>query len=256
MTTAPWVGLKHFIDFFSDDKFALVMRNTLGMSILKLLFGFPFPIILAILLNELYHTKFKKIVQTVSYLPHFFSWVILGGMMITWLSETGIINEILIATGLVEAQSPISFLTEPQLFWGLAITSDIWKELGWNAIIYLAAIAGIDPSLYEAATMDGANKMQKILYITLPSIKGVITILLVLAISGILNTNFEQILVLQNSLNAETSEVIDTLVYKLGIQQGRFSYATAVGLFKSVIAMILLFSANYATKKINDRTIF
>lgn len=253
-SSAPWVGLKNFVDFFTDEKFWLVMKNTLGISILKLLWGFPFPIILAIFLNEIYHAKFKKYVQTVSYLPHFFSWVILGGMLITWLSETGIANDILIKLKIV--QEPVSFLTEPSMFWQLAIISDIWKELGWNAIIYLAAIAGIDPGLYEAATIDGANKLQKIWNITLPSIKGVITILLVLSISGILNTNFEQMLVLQNPLNISSSEVIDTLVYKIGVQSGRFSYATAVGLFKSVVALILLFSANYATKKLNDRTIF
>ncbi len=249
---APWVGLKNFIDFFQDDKFLLVMQNTLGISILKLVVGFPLPILLAIMLNELYHQRFKKYVQTVTYLPHFFSWVVLGGMLLTLLSETGVVNEVLQRFDI----GPIQFLTEARYFWSLTIFSDIWKELGWNAIIYLAAIAGIDPSLYEAATIDGASKLQKIFFITLPSITGIISILLILAISGILTTNFEQILVMQNSLNVSRSEVIDTLVYKVGLQSGRFSYAAAVGLFKSIIAMILLFSANYTSKKLNNRGIF
>ncbi len=249
---APWVGLKNFIDFFQDDKFLLVMQNTLGISILKLVVGFPLPILLAIMLNELYHQRFKKYVQTVTYLPHFFSWVVLGGMLLTLLSETGVVNEVLQRFDI----GPIQFLTEAKYFWSLTIFSDIWKELGWNAIIYLAAIAGIDPSLYEAATIDGASKLQKIFFITLPSITGIISILLILAISGILTTNFEQILVMQNSLNVSRSEVIDTLVYKVGLQSGRFSYAAAVGLFKSIIAMVLLFSANYTSKKLNNRGIF
>lgn len=254
IANAPWVGFKNFIDFFKDDKFWLIMQNTLGISVIKLIIGFPLPIMLAIMLNEIYNQRFKKYVQTISYLPHFFSWVVLAGMLITWLSETGIVNELLLRFNLRE--KPVPFLTESKYFWTLAIGSDIWKELGWNAIIYLAAISGIDPTLYEAATIDGASKLQKIWHITLPSIKGIITILLILAISGILNTNFEQLLVMQNPLNLERSEVIDTLVYKLGLQSGRFSYAAAVGLFKSIIAMILLLSANYTSKKLNNRAIF
>ncbi len=252
--SAPWVGLKNFVEFFNDDKFWLVMRNTLGINAIKLAIGFPLPIALAILINEIRFVRGKKIVQTVSYLPHFFSWVVLGGMIITIFSETGIFNRAVNAMGL--ADGPVNVLTEARYFWGLFITSDIWKELGWNSIIFLAAIAGIDPALYEAASMDGATKIQKIWHITLPSIKGIITILLVLSISAILNTSVEQFLILQNPLNLEASEVIDTLVYKLGLQAGRFSYAAAVGLFKAIIALILLVSANYASKRFNDRAIF
>ncbi len=252
--TAPWVGFKHFIEFFQDEKFSMVMRNTIGISALKLIFGFPLPIILAIMLNELYHARFKKFVQTVSYLPHFFSWVVLGGIMLTWLSESGILNEVLIKWNVIE--NPRAYMTESELFWGIAVASDIWKEVGWNAIIYLAAISGIAPELYEAARIDGASRMQRIWHVTLPSISGITVILLVLAVSSILNTNFDQMLILQNALNVEASEVIDTLVYKLGIRTGRFSYATAVGFFKSIVAMILLISANLATRKIGNRSLF
>lgn len=254
ISSAPWVGLANFKEFLTDSNFFNVMKNTLGISILKLLIGFPLPIIFAIMLNELYHSKLKKYVQTISYLPHFFSWVVLGGIMIGWLSESGFANQVLMNFGLID--NPIVFLAKKEYFWTISIASELWKEIGWNAIIYLAAIAGIDPVLYEAAKIDGAGKLAQIWHITIPSIKGTITILFILAVSGILNTNFEQILVLQNPLNIDTSEVIDTFVYKIGLQSMRFSYATAVGLFKSVIAFILLFSANYASKKINDRTLF
>ncbi|TDT70459.1 carbohydrate ABC transporter membrane protein 1 (CUT1 family) [Hypnocyclicus thermotrophus] len=252
--SAPWVGLENFKEFFMDDNFFLVMKNTLGISVLKLIIGFPLPIAFAIMLNELYNSKLKKYVQTISYLPHFFSWVVLGGIMINWLSQTGLMNKVLMGVGII--QEPIVFLAHPKYFWGISIISDIWKELGWNAIIYLAAIAGINPTLYEAAKIDGAGKMAQIWHITLPSIKGTITILFILAVSGILNTNFEQMLVLQNPLNLSASEVIDTFVYKMGLQSLRFSYATAVGLFKSVIAFILLVSANYTSKKINGKALF
>lgn len=252
--SAPWVGFDNFREFLTDSNFASVMKNTLGISILKLVIGFPLPIMFAILLNELYHSKLKKYVQTISYLPHFFSWVVLGGIMITWLSDTGVINKALMSMGVYH--EPIVFLAKKEYFWTISIISEIWKELGWNAIIYLAAIAGIDPVLYEAAKIDGAGKLAQIWHITLPSIKGTITILFILAVSGILNTNFEQILILQNPLNIDASEVIDTFVYKMGLQSMRFSYATAVGLFKSVIAFILLLSANFVSKKFNDKTLF
>lgn len=251
---APWVGLANFKEFLTDDSFMLVMKNTLGISFLKLIIGFPIPIVFAILLNEVYNAKFKKFVQTVSYLPHFFSWVVLGGIMINWLSETGLINELLTKSGLMK--EPISYLAREEYFWAITILSDIWKETGWNAIIYLAAIAGINPSLYEAAKIDGAGKLSQIWHITLPSIKGTITILFILAVSGVLNSNFDQMLVLQNPLNANASEVIDTFVYKLGLRSMRFSYSTAVGLFKSVIALILLVSANFVSKKFSDRSLF
>lgn len=252
--SAKWVGFKHFIDFFSDENFWNVMKNTLGISFLKLLIGFPLPIVFALLMNEIKNARLKKSVQTISYLPHFLSWVVLGGIMITWCSETGIINELLIKLNFIT--EPISFLAEPKYFWGIAVGSDIWKELGWNSIIYLAAMAGIDPALYEAATIDGASRLQKMWNITLPCIKGTIAILFILAVSGLLNSNFDQTLVLQNPLNLSSSEVIDTYAYKVGIRSARFSYATAVGLFKSLIALLLLITANKTAKRINGSSIF
>ena len=252
--SAPWVGFQNFIDFFKDENFAIVMKNTLGISFLKLLIGFPLPILFAILLSELYNEKLKKFTQTVSYMPHFLSWVVLGGIMINWLGETGVVNGLMMSTGIIK--SPIGFLSNPRYFWWIAIFSDIWKETGWNAIIYLAAIAGINPTLYEAAKIDGAGKLQQIFHITLPSIKGTITVLFILAVRGILNTNFDQVLVLQNPLNLFSSEVIDTFVYKMALRSSRFSYATAVGLFKSVIALVLLIGANTMSKKFNDRSLF
>jgi putative aldouronate transport system permease protein len=254
ISDAPWVGFKYFIEFLQDENFWTVMKNTLGISFYKLLIGFPLPIIFALFLNEITSVRLKKFVQTVSYLPHFLSWVILGGIMMTWLADVGILNEILM--GLHVIKEPVNYLAEPRYFWSIAIISDIWKELGWSAIIYLAAISGVDQEMYEAAKIDGAGRFRRIVDITLPCIKPTIAILFVLAVSGVLNSNFDQILVLRNSLNAGSSDVIDVFVYRMGIQNGRYSYATAFGLLKSVVAFILLFSANKVMKKLNDTSLF
>lgn len=251
---APWVGLKYFQDFFNDINFSDIMTNTIGISLLKLIIGFPLPIVFALLINEIRGIRFKKISQTISYLPHFLSWVVLGGILTNWLSKTGVINDLLMALNVIK--QPISFLGEPKAFWGIVLISDIWKELGWSAILYLAAIAGVDQQIYEAATVDGANKLQKILYITLPSITGTIAIMLILQISGLLNSNFDQILILKNQINISRSQVIDTYVYQVGMTQGNYSYATAVGLFKSVIALFLLLIANKSSKKLLGRSLY
>lgn len=254
ISEAPWVGFKYFQDFFQDINFDNIMTNTIGISLLKLFIGFPMPIIFALLMNEIRGIRFKKISQTISYLPHFLSWVVLGGILTTWLSKTGVINDFLLALNLIS--EPKSFLGDPGVFWGIALISDIWKELGWSAIIYLAAIAGVDQQIYEAATVDGANKLQKILFITLPSITGTIAIMLILQISGLLNSNFDQILILKNQINISRSQVIDTYVYQVGMTQGNYSYATAVGLFKSVIALFLLLIANKSSKKLLGRSLY
>lgn len=254
VSDAPWAGLEHFKALFEDENMGYVIKNTLGMSALKLLIGFPLPIVFAIMLNEVRGVFFKKSIQTISYLPHFLSWVILGGILATWLADVGIINKILMGLNLIDA--PITYLAEPKYFWTIVVASDIWKELGWSAIIYLAAISSISPEMYEAATIDGAGRFQKIWNITLPSIKGTVSILFILAVSGILNSNFDQILVLRNSLNETASSVIDIYVYNIGIEQGRFSYSTAVNLVKSVIALGLLLSANFVTKKLNNSSLF
>jgi putative aldouronate transport system permease protein len=251
---APWVGLMHFRAFLQDDNLLLVLKNTLGISFLRLIIGFPLPIIFALFLNELNNVRFKKSVQTISYLPHFLSWVVLGGILYTWLADVGIINDILLKLGLISER--VNFMAVPKYFWSIVIISDIWKELGWSAIIYLAAIASIDQEMYEAATIDGAGRFGKMFQITLPCIKPTIAILFILAVSGLLNSNFDQIFVLRNSLNQSASDVLDIYVYRIGISNARYSYATAAGLLKSIVALILLITANFTTKKLNETSLF
>lgn len=254
ISDAPWAGWTHFQAMFEDDQMIQVIKNTLGISLLKLIIGFPLPIIFAIFLNELRSLKFNRIVQTISYLPHFLSWVILGGILTTWLSDVGIINDVLMGLRIID--EPIYYLGEPSYFWGIVITSDIWKEFGWSAIIYIAAIASISPELYEAATIDGAGRFQRMWYVTLPSIQGTISILFILTVGSVLNSNFDQILVLKNQLNESASGVIDVYVYEIGISQGRFSYSAAVNLVKSILALILLLFANSVTKRMNQSSLF
>ncbi|OTN76805.1 hypothetical protein A5886_001884 [Enterococcus sp. 8G7_MSG3316] len=254
ISNAEWVGTMYFREFFGDKMFWTVMTNTLGISFFKLLIGFPAAIGLAILINEIVNVRLKKVVQTVSYLPHFLSWVILGGMFITWLSDTGLVNNLLIGAGLID--QPIRFLTDPDKYWAIAVISDIWKEVGWNTILYIAAMTGINPALYEAARMDGANKFQQITRITIPSIRHIIALTFVLSVGGLLGSNLDQTLVLQNPVNYQSSEVINSFVYKMGIQQGDFSYATAVGLFVSVVSLILVVGSHLLTKKISDESVF
>jgi putative aldouronate transport system permease protein len=251
---APWAGLEHFREFVTDGSFFRVMRNTLGINGLRLLIGFPLPIVFALLLNEVLWPGTKRVVQTISYLPHFVSWVILGGLMINWLSDVGLFNAIPMKLGLIK--EPIFYLAEPRYFWWIAVISDTWKELGWSAIIYLAAITSVDPELYEAATMDGAGRLRKVLSITLPGITGAIAIMFVLTVSYLMNSNFDQIFVLKNQLNIPASDVIDIYVYRMGIQAGRFSYSTAIGLSKSVIALGLLFLSNRVARHLTGPSIF
>lgn len=255
--TTPWAangGFQHFLNFFKDEEFFNVMANTLGISILKLIFNFTLPIIFALLLNEVRNIRFKKAVQTITYMPHFLSWVVLGGILTTWLGEGGLFNDLLIKMGVLK--EGVAFLAYPKYFWGITVISDLWKELGWSAIIYLAAISGIDQEMYEAAKVDGASRWKQIWTITLPSIAPTVTIMFILAVGGLLNTNFDQILVLNNPLNAPRSNVLDIYVYQTAMRGMRYSYASAIGLFKSVIAFILLFIANQVTKKLNDTSLF
>ncbi|MBP3743251.1 MAG: sugar ABC transporter permease [Treponema sp.] len=255
--TTPWAtnhGFQHFLEFFKDDEFFNVMGNTLGISILKLAFNFTLPIVFALLLNEVRNMRFKKAIQTITYMPHFLSWVVLGGILTTWLGEGGLFNELLIKMGVLK--EGVAFLAYPKYFWAITVLSDLWKELGWSAIIYLAAISGIDQEMYEAARVDGASRWKQIWTITLPSIAPTVTIMFILAVGGLLNSNFDQILVLNNPLNAPRSNVIDIFVYQTAMRGMRYSYASAIGLFKSVIAFILLFIANQVTKKLNDTSLF
>ena len=221
---------------------------------LKLLICFPLPIVFAILLNEVKNDRFKKNIQTISYLPHFLSWVVLGGILTSWLDENGLVNQVFVKIGLM--QKPLSYLAYPKFFWFIVVFSDLWKELGWSAIIYLAAISGIDQQMYEAAEIDGASRLRQIFSITLPSIKGTIIIMFILAVGGLLNSNFDQIFVLWNPLNSERSNVIDIYTYTTAMRSMRYSYASAIGLFKSVVAFILLFIANQFTKKVNKTSLF
>lgn len=251
----PFVGFDNFTAFLQDKEFINIMMNTLGMNVLQLIIGFPAPIIFAMLLNEVTHLRFKKSVQTITYMPYFISWVVFGGIIIGMLSsDGGLINTILINLNIID--EPIPFVSKPEYFWSIVIASGMIKGIGWGTVIYLAAINSVDQSQYESAVIDGANRFQKMWHITLPSISGTIIIFLLLNISNLLVSNFDQIYVLQNSLNYARSEVIDTYVYKIGIAQMRYSFTTAVGLFKSVIAIILLTLSNTISKKYLGRGLY
>lgn len=249
MAESPWAGLKHFRMFFESPEFYNVMRNTIVISLLKFFIGFPAPILLALMLNEIRHMAFKRIVQTVSYLPHFLSWVIVAGFAMSLMStDNGSINILLEKLNLID--EPVSFLSIPEYFWGILVTTGVWKDIGFSSIVYLAAVAGIDPHMYEAADMDGASKFRQIFTITLPSIMPVVIIFMILAIGNLLTAGFEDILLLGvNPVLREVSDVIDTYVYRVGIQNSRFSYATAVGLFKAVISVGLLTIANFVARR-------
>lgn len=249
---APWVGLENFRIIMNDQFFLESVVNTLGISLLKLLCGFFIPIVLAIMIFEVKSGPFKRVVQTVSYLPHFLSWIILGGMLISWLSTSGLLNQVLEGVGMIEPGAGPNYLLDADKYWWIAVLSDIWKEAGWGTILYLATMSRIDPTFYEAARMDGANKLKQIWYITIPMLKPIISLNLILNVSGLLGSNLDQTLVLMNSQNQAKSEVINSYVYRMGLAQGDFSYATAVGLGISVVSVILLFVANQATKKMND----
>jgi putative aldouronate transport system permease protein len=248
--TAPWVGLENFRIILEDKFFWESVVNTLAISLLKLAVGFVIPIILAIMIFEVHYQRFKRIVQTVSYLPHFLSWIVLGGMLINWLSTTGLFNEILLSLGIIS--QPKNIMLDADKYWWIAVLSDIWKEAGWGTILYLAAMTTIDPTYYEAARIDGANRLKQIWHITLPNIRLIISLNLILTISGLLGSNLDQALVLMNAQNRARAEVINSYVFRMGIAQGDFSYATAVGLGVSVISLMLLVMANKVTSKLND----
>jgi putative aldouronate transport system permease protein len=246
---SEWVGLKHFEAFFNSPDFFRVIRNTIVISLLKLVIGFPAPIVLALMLNEVRNMVFKRVIQTVSYLPHFLSWVIVSGFTISLLSvDNGSLNILLKSLGLID--KPINFLSLPEYFWGIIVTTNLWKEMGFATIVYLAAIAGVDQSMYEAASIDGANKFKQIFLVTLPSIVPVILIFLILNIGGLLNAGFDDLLLLGSSpMLRDVASVIDTYSYRVGIINNRYSYATAVGLFKAIISVGLLTMANFMARR-------
>lgn len=250
-----WVGLANFRLLFADPAFLRVIRNTLAMGIINLSLGFFFSIGFAVLLNEVRNRHVKKVVQTVSYLPHFLSWIIVTGIVLDVLSpETGIINQLLMSFNLIDR--PINFLSEPKYFWWIVGFSNVWKSTGWGSIIYLSAMAAINDELYEAAEMDGANRLRKIWHITLPGIKPTIFILLLINIGGVLNAGFEVQYLLGNGLVQEVSQTIDIFVLKYGISLNNYSFATAAGIFNSFVSIILITSGNKLAKLAGEESLF
>jgi len=244
-----WVGLRYFKDFLSDPHFYEIIRNTVVISLSKLIINFPAPIILALMFNAVRKQFFKRTIQTVSYLPYFVSWVVVAALIHKFFSPTsGLLNDIRIANGL----EPIYYLGKRELFLPFIVLSDMWKGVGYGSIIYLAALTSIDPTLYEAADIDGANGLRKLWHITLPGIKPTVGIMFLLSLGGLFGANMEQILLLQTPATFDVSEVIDTYVLKRGLNMNQFDYATAVGLFRSVISLILVVSTNYLSKKLTE----
>lgn len=249
MWHSPWVGLKYFNDFFHSFYFGRLIKNTLLLSLYELLFQFTAPIVLAFLLNELRSALFKRIVQTVAYLPYFISIVVVVGFIVDFLARDGLINNVLHSLFGIEK---VAYLAEPGWFRTIFVSSGIWQNVGWGTIIYLAAIATIDPSLYEAARVDGANRFQQALHITLPGITPTIIILLILQIGSLMSVNSDKILLMYNTATYETADVIGTYVYRKGILEASFSYSAAIGLFNSVINFILLVLANSISKRVTE----
>jgi putative aldouronate transport system permease protein len=260
MFTSKWVGFKHFIEFFNEYNFHQLLRNTIAISILKLIFTFPVPIIFAITLNEVRNLSVKRVVQTASYMPYFISWVVVSGFCVIFLNtQFGLVNTLLVNWGLIE--KPFNFLANPNVYWTIAVITGIWKEMGWWTILFLAAITGIDPELYEAAIIDGAGRMRRILHITIPCILPTIMVVLILAIGnlfggGIGGSNFDQSFLLGSNGNRSTSDIIQTYVFRIGLSQGRYDYATAVGLIQSVVSVVLIFASNRISKRLTGSGLY
>ncbi|MGX7031065.1 ABC transporter permease [Vagococcus zengguangii] len=250
---SPWVGFKHFQRFFDSYYFWDLLKNTLGISIYSLIVGFPLPIILALALNELKDGKFKKITQTVTYAPNFISVVVMVGMIVAFLNpSTGLINHVLDFLGFER----MDFMSDPKWFKTVYVLSGVWQSTGWSSVIYLAALSGVDPELHEAAVVDGASRLRRIWHINLPTIRPTMVILLIMSVGSIMSLGHEKILLMQNPLNLESSNVISTFVYQQGLLDAQYSYATAVGLFNSVINAILLISVNKVADKLNETSLF
>jgi len=258
--TSEWVGLRYFHEMINDYMFPTLVRNTLAISLLKLVFSFPVPILLAIMINEVRNSVVKRFVQTVSYLPHFISWVVVVGMSYAFFStEYGLINDALTSLGIIS--QPLDILTNPDSFWGLVVGSAIWKEAGWWTIIFLAAIAGIDPTLYEAAEMDGAGRLKRIWHVTLPGMKSSIVVVLILSIGsmlggGLVGSNFEQAMLLGNSINSDKSQIIQTYAFNVGLAEGRFAFATMIDLVQSIISVFLILTSNYIARRVSGTGLY
>ncbi|XNQ64773.1 ABC transporter permease subunit [Alkalihalobacillus sp. 1P02AB] len=249
-----WVGFAHFIELFNDPHFYLVLRNTIAMSVLLLVAGFSIPIIFAVFLNELKDSIFKRSVQTISYLPHFVSWVVVAGIVTKMLStDGGVINDLLVGLNIVD--NPIQFMAKGEWFWYILTASDVWKQMGWNSIIFLAAMAGVDPQLYEAAKVDGAGRFRRIWHITLPGIRPTILVILILSIGNLISIGFERQLLLGNSLVREYSEVLELYALNYGIGMGRYSYGTAISIFNAMVSIVLLLIANGVFKRYSNTSV-
>lgn len=249
---SPWVGFKHFQRFFASYYFWDLMKNTLGISLYSLIVGFPLPIILALALNEIKDGPFKKITQTVTYAPNFIAVVVMVGMVIAFLSpSTGIINHFLDFIGV----GRINFMTEPRWFKTIYVLSGVWQGTGWGSVIYLAALSGVDTQLHEAATIDGASRLQRVWYINIPTIMPTMVILLIMSFGSLMSVGFEKIILMQNPLNMESSNVIATFVYQQGLLDAQYSFAAAVGLFNSLINSILLILVNGIAKRLSDSSL-
>ena len=250
---SPWVGWENFEKMFEAPMFWRAFRNTLIISFQNLLIGFPIPILFALLVNEIRNSAFKKTVQTISYLPHFISWSVVGGLVYMLLSlNTGTINNVIVAMG----GTAQNFTGMNAYFRGIVVVSGIWKNMGWSAIVYLAAITGVDEELYEAAYIDGANRFNRLWHITRPGIRTTISVMLILQVGNLMTVGFEKAFLMQNPLNLETSEIISTFVYKMGLNYRQYSYSTAIGLFNSVINMILLVSVNTIAGRLSETSLW
>lgn len=245
---SDWVGLQHFIDFFSSDYCLRVIRNTILISLYTLLFSFPAPIILALMINEVRNRAFKRVIQTTTYLPHFISTVVVCGMITDFSTRDGLFNQLISLLG----GEPIGFLSDPAYFRIIYVASEVWQTAGWNTILYLAALTAIDAELYDAADIDGANWWHKTCKITLPGILPTISVLLIMKLGQMMNVGYEKIILLYNPLTYDTADVISSFVYRRGLQESNYSYATAVGLFNSVINFALVIGANRLSRKLND----
>lgn len=243
---SPFVGFQHFIDLFTSDRFFRMLRNTLGISLLNLFVAFPAPIVLALLLNEVRNEKFKRLSQSIVYMPHFLSWPVIAGITFFLFSiDVGVVNKAIVAAG-GEAQR---FLTNPDTFWFVLLLQNIWREIGWGSIIYLASLSQIDPTFYEAATVDGATRLQQLLRITLPCLMPTITVMFIMRLGSILDVSFEQVMMMDSPFVSNVSEVFDLYSFQVGMQQGNYSIGTAVGLCKSVVGLGLVIFTNWLSKK-------
>ena len=250
---SAWVGLKHFQKFLSTPSCLQLIRNTLNLSLYWLAVGFPMPILFALVVNELADGRFKKFIQTISYAPHFISTVVMVSMITMFLdASNGIVNKLIGYLGI----GPYPFMTVAAWFPTIYVVSGVWQNLGWSAIIYFAALSGIDPELHEAAMIDGAGRLKRIWHINLPGILPTVTILLILSVGNIMSVGFEKVYLMQNALNTETSEIISTFVYKMGLQYNQYSYSSAIGLFNSAINFVLLVTVNFVTRRIGGTSLF